>query len=104
MELIQRSFRIGIHLLGRHGLMRRFGWERWLVGGVLIAAASGIGWVGYQETQTSWLQAGVLTKYGEKLTYRAEPGPSEFIKYPTQGPYNEWLGYTEIPKALKGQS
>ncbi|WP_158044647.1 transglycosylase domain-containing protein [Skermanella pratensis] len=81
--------------------MRRFGWERWLICGVLVAAATGTGWVGYQEMRTSWLQAGVLTKYGEKLTYQAEPGASTLIKYPTQGPYNERLGYTEIPKAIK---
>src|SRR3954469_15251655 len=80
--------------------MGRFGWERWLVGVVLIAAASGIGWVSYQEMQSSWLQAGVLTKYGEKLTYQVGSGPSGLVKYPTQGPYNERLGYTEIPKAL----
>ena len=81
--------------------MRRFGWDRWLIGGVLIAAAAGTAWVGHQEMQTSWLQAGFLTKYGEKLTYQVESGPSELIKYPTQGPYNERLGYTEIPKAVK---
>ena len=80
--------------------MRRFGWDRWLIGGVLIAAAAGTAWVGHQEMQTSWLQAGFLTKYGEKLTYQVESGPSELIKYPTQGPYNERLGYTEIPKAV----
>ncbi|EWY40335.1 glycosyl transferase family 51 [Skermanella stibiiresistens SB22] len=82
--------------------MGRFGWERWLIGGVLVAAASGIGWVGYQEMQTSWLQAGVLTKYGETLTYGVDQGASALVKYPTQGPYNERLGYTEIPKAIKG--
>ena len=81
--------------------MRRFGWDRWLIGGVLIAAAAGTAWVGHQEMQTSWLQAGFLTKYGEKLTYQVEAGPSELVKYPTQGPYNERLGYTEIPKAVK---
>ncbi|UEM22716.1 transglycosylase domain-containing protein [Skermanella mucosa] len=80
--------------------MRRFGWERWLICGVLVAAAAGTGWVGYQEMRTSWLQAGVLTKYGEKLTYQVEPGASTLVKYPTQGPYNERLGYTEIPKAI----
>ena len=55
--------------------MRRFGWDRWLIGGVLIAAAAGTAWVGHQEMQTSWLQAGFLTKYGEKLTYQVEAGP-----------------------------
>ena len=53
--------------------MRRFGWDRWLIGGVLIVAAAGTAWVGRQEMQTSWLQAGFLTKYGEKLTYQVNP-------------------------------
>jgi membrane peptidoglycan carboxypeptidase len=57
---------------------------------ILIAA------IGY-ELHTSYLQSVFLSKYAEKLSYAIEPGPSEDIVFPKDGPFNKRRGYDRIP-------
>jgi membrane peptidoglycan carboxypeptidase len=52
------------------------------------------------EMRTSWFQSRVLTLVAQKLTFSVLPGPSASIRYPTSGPYNNRLGYTELPSFL----
>jgi membrane peptidoglycan carboxypeptidase len=77
--------------------MRPSIWERLLVGSVALAALAGLAWLTAAEIRSSWLQAGLLSKFARTLTYEVEPGPSPSIAFPVQGPYNDRLGYTRIP-------
>ncbi|ETX08124.1 MAG: hypothetical protein ETSY2_07225 [Candidatus Entotheonella gemina] len=61
-----------------------------LVAGVLIT----------YEMRTSALQARYFSALSRQLTYRVAPGPSSAIHFPSTGPYDERLGYTELPAFL----
>ena len=52
------------------------------------------------ELQSSKLQARYLADYAAKLTFKLEPGPSQAIRFPKTGPFDERLGYTQIPAFL----
>jgi membrane peptidoglycan carboxypeptidase len=77
--------------------MRRLGWDRLLIGSVAAAMLGGVAWVGVAEIRSSWLQSGLLSKYARTLTYEVGEGPSSQVAFPVQGPYNERLGYSQIP-------
>jgi membrane peptidoglycan carboxypeptidase len=64
----------------------------------LLAAAAALL---YGESQSSWLQAEVLSRYAARLDYRLEPGPSPAIAFPDGGPYDRRLGYTILPQTLE---
>lgn len=49
------------------------------------------------EARTSRLQAWVLGRYAAPLGFEVASGPSDHIRFPKQGPFDERLGYTRIP-------
>ena len=49
------------------------------------------------EANTSWLQAGLLSGFARQLGFTLEPGPSPSIRFPDAGPYDQRLGYVELP-------
>jgi len=63
---------------------------------VLVVA----GFWGYHETRTSTLQARLFTDLVSKISYKVEPGPSNAIRYPHDSPYDERLGYANLPDYL----
>ncbi|MBD8685265.1 transglycosylase domain-containing protein [Pseudomonas sp. CFBP 13719] len=79
-------------------------WRRlfWLL--VLITAAA-LAYAMYAETRTSRLQAREFSRWATSLTYDVQPGPSEAIVYPGEGPFDKRLGYSAlgdfIPRLLK---
>ena len=64
---------------------------------VLLTVA---GFWGYHETRTSTMQAKVFTDLVGQLTYKVEPGPSKSIRFPHDSPYDERLGYANLPDYL----
>ncbi|PRC92039.1 transglycosylase domain-containing protein [Solimicrobium silvestre] len=52
------------------------------------------------ELHTSRLQAWYLARLGHQLSFHVEPGSSPSIRYPGIGPYDQRLGYTELPSYL----
>lgn len=50
-----------------------------------------------EELKTSNVQARYLSAIGEQLTFREETGSSPAIRYPGAGPYDQRLGYTNLP-------
>lgn len=64
---------------------------------VLLTVA---GFWGYHEIRTSTMQAKVFTDLVGKLTYKVEPGPSKSIRFPHDSPYDERLGYANLPDYL----
>lgn len=52
------------------------------------------------ETQSSTLQAGYFSGVAADVKFWLEPGPSPSIRYPQKGPYDQRLGYSELPVFL----
>ena len=68
------------------------------IAGEEVSAAAGV--VASVEMRTSYVQAHFLARYAKDLGFHTAPGPSERIRFPVAGPYNERLGYTELPRML----
>jgi membrane peptidoglycan carboxypeptidase len=72
----------------------------------LLAALAVLAWMAIDEYQASSLQARYLSGLAKQLTFRVEPGPSHAIGYPGPGPYDQRLGYAQLPHyvdKLRGQ-
>lgn len=50
------------------------------------------------ELQTSRLQARFMTNFVSGLKFTVEPGPSQAIRFPQTGPFDQRRGYTRIPE------
>jgi membrane peptidoglycan carboxypeptidase len=55
----------------------------------------------YSEFQASRLQARYFSALARDMKFEVEPGASASIQYPKTGPYDQRLGYTELPAFLK---
>jgi membrane peptidoglycan carboxypeptidase len=55
-----------------------------------------VGLVAY-ELRTSTLEAWLLAHFAGRLSYKLGSGPSPRIAFPKEGPYDERLGYSQIP-------
>ncbi|WP_324396993.1 transglycosylase domain-containing protein [Hydrogenophaga sp.] len=60
---------------------------------LLLGLAAWLAW----ELRSSQLQARWLTQHARSLTYNLHPGPAEGFVVPTHGPFNQRLGYTQLP-------
>jgi membrane peptidoglycan carboxypeptidase len=49
------------------------------------------------EVQTSQWQARELSGYAATLRHHVAPGPADHIQFPAHGPFDERMGYTDIP-------
>ncbi len=67
--------------------------------GILLLLAGLVGLLVW-ELLSSALEAKYLTKTAQKMTWQIQPGPSERIRYPGEGPYDVRLGYTKLPDYL----
>jgi membrane peptidoglycan carboxypeptidase len=50
------------------------------------------------ESKTSVVQSLALRGVAKVLSYRLEPGPSDSIDFPAYGPFDQRLGFTQIPQ------
>ena len=53
-----------------------------------------------QESRTSSMQAKIFAKMAKKISYKVEKGPSPAIRFPSDSPYDERLGYANMPDYL----
>ncbi|WP_052700320.1 transglycosylase domain-containing protein [Methylocucumis oryzae] len=67
----------------------------------LITVAVIVGRLIHQEVKTSKYQAQYLTQISKQLSYKLVPGQSQSVRYPQAGPYDQRLGYTALPEAIK---
>lgn len=63
-----------------------------------VSLLAGGGYAGWHEMQTSDLQARWLSRYAASLDYRIEPGASDQVRFPDDGPFDRRLGYVDIPR------
>ncbi|KAF1028772.1 MAG: hypothetical protein GAK37_02065 [Pseudomonas sp.] len=79
-------------------------WLR-LTGLILLMALIALGLAARQEMRTAQLQSRELSRLAQSLTYQLEPGPSDAMVYPGQGPFDRRLGYSDldtfVPRLLK---
>ena len=81
--------------------MRVRRWSRTWVLAVGMATAPAVVFGLMTEARTSWLQSELLSRSARSLTFEVQPGPSETIRYPSAGPYDERLGYVELPAFIE---
>jgi membrane peptidoglycan carboxypeptidase len=67
---------------------------------LLLALTAGAGWCLLQESRTSAMQAQFFSGLAKKISYKVEPGPSNSIRFPSDSPYDERLGYANLPDYL----
>jgi hypothetical protein len=58
------------------------------------------GWWLVQESRTSAMQARIFAGMAAKVSYKLQPGPSNNIRFPSDSPYDERLGYANMPGYL----
>ncbi|GAB3456428.1 transglycosylase domain-containing protein [Massilia terrae] len=75
----------------------RFG--RYVLAGFLLLLLI-FGLLVWQEMRSSALQARFFSELATKLSYRVEAGPSKAIRFPSGSPYDERLGYANLPDYL----
>ncbi|MFJ7314284.1 transglycosylase domain-containing protein [Pseudomonas sp. NPDC098747] len=76
----------------------RHGWKAFWLLLLIIAVVVGLG--ASKEMRTSRFQSRELSQYAASLTYKLEPGPSEAIRYPGNGPFDLRLGYSSLDEFL----
>ena len=76
-------------------------WARLLCLSLALIMAYGAAYLIADELQSSRLQASYLSEVARDLKFRVEPGPSSAVRFPHAGPYDERLGYSQIPAFLK---
>jgi membrane peptidoglycan carboxypeptidase len=64
---------------------------------ILVAAGSGLA---VYESRTSAMQSKFFAGLAKKISYRVDKGPSDAIRFPTASPYDERLGYSNLPNYL----
>jgi membrane peptidoglycan carboxypeptidase len=77
----------------RHYVWRLF----WLL--VLIALLI-LGFAIVSEIRSSKLQAREFSRFAKELSYSLQPGPSDAIAYPGDGPFDKRLGYSSLDQFL----
>jgi membrane peptidoglycan carboxypeptidase len=67
---------------------------------LMLVLLSLLGYWTVNEVRTSNMQARYFTQLVDKMTWRVEPGPSQAIRFPHDSPYDERLGYANMPDYL----
>ncbi|TWI65516.1 membrane peptidoglycan carboxypeptidase [Pseudoduganella lurida] len=67
---------------------------------LMLVLLSLLVWWLLHEFRTSTMQAKYFTGVVKQLSYKVEAGPSKSIRYPHDSPYDERLGYANIPDYL----
>src|SRR5690349_11994632 len=60
-----------------------------------------VGWAVVVEAQTSFLQSTLLSRFTKAMGFSVQPGPSDAIRFPNGGPYDERLGYAKLPSFIE---
>ncbi|WPN59167.1 transglycosylase domain-containing protein [Pseudomonas sp. P9_31] len=76
----------------------RHGWGAfWLL---LLIILIVLGLAATKEMRTSRFQSREISKYAASLKYELQPGPSDAIRYPGAGPFDQRLGYSALSEFL----
>jgi membrane peptidoglycan carboxypeptidase len=67
---------------------------------LLLVLLSMLAFWAVRESRTSNMQARFFSKLAAKSSYQMAPGPSDTIRFPKDSPYDERLGYSNLPDYL----
>jgi len=95
---LSRSLRSDFLVVATHG-GRVPRWIRVLP--LYVVLAAGVSTFVVWETRTSWVQSRLFSRYVRGMTFTVGLGPSTFVLFPTTGPYDERLGYVQIPRFVE---
>jgi len=70
---------------------------RWSLLIVLLVGLTALAILAAHEVHTSRLQARYLSRYAADLHYDVVAGASDAIRFPTHGPFDQRLGYVDLP-------
>src|SRR6266568_5164423 len=59
-----------------------------------------VGLAVYAESRTSYVEALLFSHLNSGMNVALQPGPSESIRFPKSGPYDERLGYSQLPEFI----
>ena len=78
-------------------------WCRWLkrLFVAFLALLLLLGILGFAEAHTSWLQSRWFSRLAREATYWVEEGPAPSPRFPGHGPYDDRLGYTQLPAMVE---
>jgi hypothetical protein len=79
-------------------LLRTVAVLRW---SAVLAALFMLGWGLATELRTSYLQSRFLTRLTADMNFAIRSGPSEAVRFPKWGPYEERLGYARLPSFIE---
>ena len=77
---------------------RRNAWRVFWV--LLVMGLVVFGFVIATESRTSRLQAREFSRFSASLSYSLQPGPSDAVLYPGDGPFDKRLGYSALDEFL----
>jgi membrane peptidoglycan carboxypeptidase len=72
---------------------------KWWVSGAALVAILGYG--ATLEARTSYLQSLLFTRMASEMSFDLGAGPSSRIRFPKGGPYDQRLGYTQLPSFIE---
>lgn len=77
------------------------GFGKWglSAGGGLLLAALAIGFI-VLDVKSSWMEAQLLPKVARHATFSVGRGPSPALEHPAQGPYDQRLGFSDLPRFI----
>lgn len=79
----------------KHLISELLYWFNWFVFLILVAVS---GWLVVNEFHSSSIQARYFSSIAGRLDFKLENGISSSIRFPKFGPYDERLGYSNIPE------
>lgn len=71
-----------------------------VVAALVVLTVLGVAHLVVTEAESSTFQARYFAGVAAKLKFRLEPGPSHSIRFPQSGPYDQRMGYSEMPAFL----
>ena len=74
---------------------------RWAI---LALCAIVLVWAGLTEARTSYLQSWLFSHLDRRINFAVHPGPDPTVQFPRHGPYDERLGYVELPRFVTALS
>src|ERR1051326_7187095 len=99
LELIYRADEIPGAQVGRTHLAV---WsERLALWALRALCLALLAWGVMLEARTSFLQSILFSRATEGVSFTLAPGPSSEIRFPRGGPYDDRLGYTQLPSAIE---
>jgi membrane peptidoglycan carboxypeptidase len=75
-------------------------WRRVAAGAAVLATVSTVAFGIAAESKSFWLQSAVLSRVAGQLDFELGKGPSPSIRFPSAGPYDHRLGYTDLPRFI----